>query len=185
MEKCNATAHCSADVIRGATHVEQCEAKGRYVLECIGADGKIKWSEAFDNVVTTVGKNLLLDTGLAGANYSVTGPYLLLITNYTSVNANHTMASHSGWDEFTAYNGNRATALFSSAANGSKALTSAVSFSINDAGTVNGCGMVFGTGAINSKGSTAGTLLSVGAFSGGPKSVGNGDTLNVSYSLSL
>jgi hypothetical protein len=54
-----------------------------------------------------------------------------------------------------------------------------------NAGTVAGCGIVFGSGAVSTIDSTAGVLYSVGAFTAGSKTVGNGDTLNVSYTASL
>jgi hypothetical protein len=56
---------------------------------------------------------------------------------------------------------------------------------ITGAGTVKGCFMVLGSGALNTIMNTAGTLYSAGTFSGGDKVVGNGDTLNVSYTASM
>ena len=48
---------CSdASVIRGSGIGERAEAHGRYEIECIGADGKLKWRETIDNVVCTVGQ---------------------------------------------------------------------------------------------------------------------------------
>ena len=51
-----------ACVIRGGGIGEAAEAHGRYVFECIGQDGTVKWREVIDNIVCTVGKNLMLDT---------------------------------------------------------------------------------------------------------------------------
>lgn len=150
-----------------------------------------KWATDCPNVVTTVGKNLALDTYLAGSAYTVTGPYLGLInTNASSAVVGDTMASHAGWLEVgnanaPTYTSPRKTAAWSAAASGSKALSSALSFAITSSGTVGGCFLVFGSGAVSTIDSTAGTLYSAGAFTGGSKTVSNGDTLNVSYTASL
>lgn len=181
-----------ASVIRGSGLGEQAQAHGRYEIECIGADGKLKWREIIDNVVQTVGKNLALDTFLAGAAYTVTGPYMGLIssTSYTGVAAGDTMASHAGWLEAgganaPTYSGNRKTAAWAAASAGAKALSAALSFAITSSGTVKGAFLVYGSGAVNTKDNTAGTLWSAGTFSTGDKAVVNGDTLNVNYSTSL
>ena len=181
-----------ASVVRGSGQDEQAEAHGRYEIECIGEDGKLKWRELIDNVVQTVGKNLALDTFLAGSAYTVTGPFMGLIssTSYTATAVGDTMASHAGWLEAggtnaPTYSGNRKTAAWSAAASGAKALSAALSFAITSSGTVKGAFMVYGSGAVNSKDNTAGTLWSAGTFSTGDKAVVNGDTLNVNYSTSL
>jgi len=184
---------CSdASIIRGGGQDERAEAHGRYEFECVGADGLVKWRETIDNVVATVGKNLALDSFLAGAAYTVTGPYMGLIssTSYTAVAAADTMASHAGWLEAgganaPTYTGNRKTAVWSAASAGNKALSAALSFAITSSGTVKGAFLVFGSGALNTKDNTAGTLWSAGTFSTGDKAVVNGDTLNVNYSTSL
>jgi hypothetical protein len=181
-----------ASVIRGGGIGEQAEAHGRYEVECIGADGRLKWREVIDNVVCTVGKNLMLDTAFAGAAYTVTGPYMGLIssTSYSAVAAGDTMASHSGWLEAgnanaPTYSGNRKTAAWSSASAGSKALSAALSFGITSSGTVKGAFLVYGSGASATKDDTGGVLWSAGAFTTGDKSVVNGDTLNINSSTSL
>jgi hypothetical protein len=181
-----------ASVIRGSGLDESADAHGRYEIECIGTDGKLKWRDTIENVVATVGKNLALDTFLAGAAYTVTGPFMGLIssTSYSAVAAGDTMASHAGWLEAggtntPTYSGNRKTAAWSAAASGSKALSAALSFAITGTGTVKGAFLCYGSGAANTKDNTAGVLWSAGTFSTGDKSVVNGDTLNVNYSTSL
>jgi hypothetical protein len=168
------------------------EAHGRYEVECIGADGKLKWREVIDNVVATVGKNLALDTFLAGSAYTVTGPFMGLIssTSYSAVDAADTMTSHAGWLEAgganaPTYTGNRKTAAWAAATAGSKALSAALTFAVTGTGTVKGAFLVYGSGASATKDNTGGVLWSAGTFSTGDKAVVNGDTLNVSFSSSL
>jgi hypothetical protein len=191
-ERANAREVNDATVIRGSGMQEQAEAHGRYEIECIGPDGRLKWREVIENVVCTVGKNLALDTFLAGAAYTVTGPYMGLIssTSWSAVSAGDTMSSHAGWLEAgganaPTYTGNRKTAAWSSAASGSKALSAALSFAITGTGTVKGAFLVYGSGASATKDNTGGTLWSAGTFTSGDKAVINGDTLNVAYSTSL
>jgi hypothetical protein len=155
-------------------------------------DQRIIAERDFPNVVATVGKNLALDTYLAGSSYTVTGPYIGLISSssYSAVAAADTMSSHGGWLEAgdtnaPTYSGTRKTASWSAASSGSKALSSASSFSITGTGTVKGAFMAFGSGASTTIGNTSGTLYSAGLFSGGDQPVVNGNTLNVSYSTSL
>jgi hypothetical protein len=191
-ERAQARECSDASVIRNSGINEGAEAHGRYQIECIGADGKLKWRETIDNVVATVGKNLALDSFLAGSAYTVTGPFMGLISSvsYSAVSAGDTMASHAGWLEAggtnaPTYSGNRKTAVWSTASAGSKALSAALSFAITSSGTVKGAFLCFGTGAVNTKDNTAGTLWSAGTFSTGDKAVVNADTLNVNYSTSL
>lgn len=171
---------------------EAAEAHGRFYVECFDKDGNLKWTDTAENVVTTVGKNLALDTYLAGAAYTVVGPFMGLIssTSFTAVAAADTMASHAGWLEAgnanaPTYTSPRKTAAWSAASAGSKALSSALVFAISGSGTVKGCFLVYGSGALSTIDNTAGTLYSAGLFTGGDKVVANGDTLNVSYSTSL
>lgn len=151
-----------------------------------------KWSEQVHNTVVTVGKNLALDTFLAGSGYTVTGPYMGLIssTSYSAISAADTMSSHAGWLEAGSanaptYTTPRKTAAWSSASSGSKALSSALSFAITGTGTIKGAFLVFGSGALSQIDSTAGTLYSAGLFSAGDRSVISGDTVNVSWTGSL
>jgi hypothetical protein len=106
------------------------------------------------------------------------------------VSAGDTMTLHPGWLEAggtnaPTYSGNRKTAVWSAATAGAKALSAALSFAITSTGTVKGAFLCFGSGALNTKDNTGGTLWSAGTFSTGDKAVVNGDTLNVNYSTSL
>ncbi len=191
-ERAQAREHNDASVVRGAGLGEHADVHGRYEVECVGADGRLKWRDIIENVVCTVGKNLALDTFLAGSAYTVVGPFMGLIssTSFTATAAGDTMASHSGWLEAgganaPTYTGNRKTAAWSAASGGSKALSAALSFAITGTGTVKGAFLVYGTGAVATKDDTNGVLWSAGTFSTGDKAVVNGDTLNVNYSTSL
>lgn len=154
-------------------------------------NGVIVWEDTFDNTVVTVGKNLTLDTTLAGSGYTVTGPYMGLISSvgYSAISAADTMSSHAGWTEAgnanaPTYSGNRKTAAWSAAAAGSKSLSSALAFTFTGSGTVKGAFMVLGSGAVNTIDDTNGTLFSAGLFSGGDRAVASSDVLNVSYTVS-
>lgn len=191
-EHAEARSEQDAQVIRGASLLEALFARGKYEVVCVGPDGKEKWRDTIENMVVTVGKNLALDTFLAGSGYTVTGPFMGLISSvgWSAVDAADTMASHAGWTEAGSanaptYTAPRKTCAWSAASGGSKALSAALSFAITSAGTVKGCFLVYGTGAVSTIDNTGGTLLSAGVFTGGDKVVANGDTLNVSWSMAL
>jgi hypothetical protein len=151
-----------------------------------------RWASDEPNTVCTAGKNLALDTFLAGSAYTVTGPFLGLISSvsYSAIAAGDTMSSHAGWLEAgganaPTYTAPRKTAAWNAASAGSKALSAALSFAITGTGTVKGSFLVFGTGALSTIDNTAGTLYSAGLFGAGDRAVLSGDTLNVSWSGSM
>jgi hypothetical protein len=180
-----------ASIGRSGMLIEGLTLKGTYTAEC-WRDGVKIWEDTIPNTVVTVGKNLALDTFLAGSAYTVTGPYMGLISSsgYSAISAADTMSSHAGWTEAgnanaPTYTAPRKTAVWSAASGGSKALSAALSFAITGTGTIKGAFMTYGTGAVSTIDNTSGTLLSAGLFSGGDRAVLNGDTVNVSYSLAM
>lgn len=147
------------------------------------------YGEEYKNTVVTVGKDFVLDTVLAGSTYTATS-YMGLISSvsYSAINSADTMASHAGWTEAgptnaPEYTGNRKTNAWNSASAGAKALSSNHVYAMTATGTVKGSFVVIGSGASATKDNTGGTLLSAGLFSGGDRSVSNGSTLTVSYTL--
>lgn len=167
---------------------------GYYHVVCRDKDGNIKWEEEFPNLVNAVGKQLMLDTLLSGSSYTTVGPFLGLISGSSpTFLAADTMSSHSGWTEFTNYtvggSAVRGTASFTSAtssglspSNVTTKSAAAITYTITGAGgTVGGCFLVTGAGAVSTQSSTAGTLYSAGAFSTA-KVTTSGDTVSVTYS---
>jgi hypothetical protein len=166
--------------------------RGRFIARCFDKTGALKWDDGFPNTVVTVGKNAALDAFLAGSGYTVTGPYMGLISSvgYSAINAADTMSSHAGWNEagsganYPLYTAPRKTCAWNAASGGSKALSAALTFAIiTTGGTVKGVFLVFGSGALSTIGNTSGTLLSAGLFTGGDKILDVGDTLQISYSM--
>ena len=162
------------------------------MAECIGLDGRRKWADAFVNTVVTAGKNLALDSFLSGSAYTVTGPFMGLISSvsFSAIAVGDTMASHAGWLEAgganaPTYTAPRKTAAWSAAAAGAKALSAPLSFAITGSGTIKGCFIVYGSGALSTIDNASGTLLSAGLFTGGDRAVLSGDTINASYTLSI
>src|SRR5215207_10717749 len=126
-EKITAAEAVAAGLIAKPKLVELMDVQGRFTVECV-RDGKMLWREEFDNLVTTVGKNSLLDKFL-DLGSAHTAIHMGLKSAGTALAAD-TMASHSSWTE-PAIVAARLVPAFSAAASGSKATSSAVSFAIN------------------------------------------------------
>lgn len=185
-ESGDALESAGAVVLRGAAHSEGARARGVFVAECYGQDGRLKWRDTIHNLVTTVGKNDLLDKYIAGSGY--TASVRMGLKGAGTAVVGDTQASHGGWTErgganAPAYTGNRPTPSFSAASAGAKATSAAVSFAITSSGNVDGC--FINNGGSATKDDTTGVLFSAGDFSGGAKTVANGDTLNITYTLSV
>ena len=145
-----------------------------YVVQCIGADGRLKWVEKYDNLVTTVGKTDIIDKYFKGSTYTASWNLGLKGTGTAAVG--DTLASHAGWAEVTPYAGNRPAITFGTTSGGSNTAT-AVSYSINATATVAGAFVC------NAASGTSGTLYSAGDFAVS-RSVVSGDTLNVTLTVS-
>jgi hypothetical protein len=170
--------------------------EGFYKVECRDAAGNLKWEEAFPNLVNEVGKELMFDTLLrTTGTYTTVGPFLGLIGGATPTfgTGTDTMTSHAGWTEFTNYtvggSAVRGTAVFGAATstgstptNVTTCAATAITYTITGAGgTVSGCFLVTGSGAVSTQSNTGGVLYSAGAFAVA-KITTAGDTVSVTYS---
>lgn len=191
-DQLNAVESANMSIASIAGMGESAQAEGVYTFKCFEYEGgPLLWEDTIENVVCTLGKNLMLQTALTGSAYTVTGPYMGLISSigYTAVAAADTMASHSGWNEAGSTNAPtfaaRVAPAFGTASAGAISTSTPTSFTMTGAGTLVGAFITYGTGAVTTLMSTAGTLLSAGAFTGGNQPVNSGNVVQVTYSLSL
>jgi hypothetical protein len=192
-DKLNALDGTTMSVASTAGLGEEAHAEGVYTFKCFEYEGgPLLWEDKIENVVCTLGKNLMLQTALTGSAYTVVGPYMGLISSVSYVSAPvaaDTMASHTGWTEAGSTNAPtfaaRIAPAFGTAAAGAIALSTPTSFTMTGAGTLKGAFITYGTGAVATLMSTGGTLLSAGLFTAGDQPVNNANVVQVSYSLSL
>jgi hypothetical protein len=155
-----------------------------FAVECVGADGEVKWREDFHNTVFTAGKVDILEKYFRGSAY--TAAWFLALKGTGTEVAADTLASHASWAEVTGVYAaaNRPTVSFAAAAangaNGQIATSAAVSIAITGSGTVAGCGLT----QTQVKATTTGILYNAGDFAA-PRTVASGDTLNVSLTLTI
>ena len=175
----------TAGLITNPKSTETLGAGGVYTVECVGADGKVKWVDTFHNLVMNVGVQDMNTQYFKGSAYTAS-PFLGLVTgpaSGTTYAAADTLASHAGWTENTAYTGSRKAVTFGTATTANPSvLTNSASpstFSMTGSATIAGAFLC------NVASGTAGILFSAGDFSAGDKVVANGDTLNVTYTFSL
>lgn len=147
----------------------------RIIVECIGADGQLRWREDVHNVVCTAGKTDIIDKYLKGSSY--TAAWYVILAGTGTKAAGDTLASHAGWAEVTPYAGNRPAITWGTTASGSN---TSVATSISITGTAT----VAGAGSCTVNTGTSGVLYNVSDFSAS-RSVISGDTLNVTMILSV
>lgn len=186
-ELAKSTDTVTAGMIAGTRPLAKARAGGVYRVECVGADGKVKWVEEAHNLVVNEGLQNMVAAYLDAATQTTTW-YVGLITgpgSGTTIAAGDTLASHAGWTEFTNYTGNRKTATFGTATTADPSVidnsASPASFAITGAG-----GTVAGAFLASVATGTSGILFSASDFqSPGDRVVVSGDTLNVTYTFSL
>ena len=69
----------TAGLITNPSSTETLGAGGMYVVECVGADGKVKWSDTFHNLVMNGGVQDMNSKYFAGSVYTAAF-YLGLVT---------------------------------------------------------------------------------------------------------
>lgn len=151
-----------------------------YKVECIGADGQVKWVDEFDNLVVNAGLDDSLDKHLKGSTYTAAW-YVGLTDDTPSFAAGDTMSSHVGWVEAEGYSEGTREALTLGTVSGQSVDNSAskASFSINATDVIGGAFIT----SVSTKGGTTGILYGGGAFTEGDRSVVSGDTLNVTVTF--
>ena len=190
--------HAVVSMKTNAVVPEGMGVEGSWYVECRDKDGNLKWTEEFPNLVVAEGKELLLNTLLrTSSTYTTVGPFLGLTKVSLTPVATDTMTTlvTTNAAEFINYtvggSAVRGTAVFAAAtstgttpSNVTSSTATAITYTITGAGgTVYGCFLVTGTGAVNTQGSTAGTLYSEGNFAVA-KATTAGDTVSVTYSTS-
>jgi len=188
VDKAKSNDTVSAGLVAGTRSTETALALGQFNFQCIGADGKVKWTGVVPNLVVNAGLAYMAGSALTSVTQITSwfiGLYGAGASNTPA--AGDTMSSHAGWTENVGYsNATRVACTFVTAttANPSVATNTAspASFSINATSTVGGAFLTSGS----AKSGTTGTLFSASDFtSPGDRSVTSGDTLNVTYTLSL
>ncbi len=175
-DKADARDAVSAAVVMREQLVERASApRFRYHVKCVGADGKVKWTEDVENIVTTEGGNDLIDKYFKGSAYTAT--WYMGLAGVGAKAVGDTLASHAAWAELTPYTGNRPAITFGATANKSNTAT-AVSYAITATATVAGAFVA------NVNTGTAGKLYSVSDFAAS-RSVVSGDTLNVTLTVTV
>ena len=187
-EKVKSQDTAASSLTAGGLATDSASAKGVYKIQCHDKDGNLKWEDTAPNLVVNGGLQDMNAKYFTGSSYTAAW-YLGLYGAAASNNpaAGDTMSSHAGWTEVTAYSqSTRPVCTFGTptTANPSVATNSAspATFSINATTTVGGAFLT----SNSTKGGSTGTLYSAADFSSpGDRSVVSGDTLSVTYTLSL
>ena len=187
-EKAKSTDTVACNLVANGGSNDRVKAGGVFKVLCHDKDGNLKWEAESHNLVVNVGLQDMNAKYFTGSSYTATW-YLGLYGAAASNNpaASDTMSSHAGWTEVTAYSqstrpacsfGTASTANPSVIANsGSPAL-----FSMNGSATISGAFLT----SNNTKSGATGTLFSAALFqSPGDRTVVSGDSLTVTYTLSL
>lgn len=149
-----------------------------YTIECYAPDGSLKWTDEIVNLVTTAGLTDLVSKYFKGSAYTAAW-YVGLTDGTPTTAAGDTLATHAGWVEVADYTGTRQTLTLGTPAAGAvDNSASKATFAITGTATIGGAFVATATSG------TSGVLYGVGAFTGGDKAVGSGDSLNVTVSLS-
>ena len=188
IEKAKAADIVGSALTKALSAGETASAKGIYHMQCFDKDGNLKWEAECPNLVVNVGLQDMNNKYFLGSAYTAAwyiGLYGAGASN--SPAAGDTMSSHAGWTEVVPYSqSTRPACTFATptTANPSVATNSAspAVYSINATSTVGGAFLT----SSSTKSGTAGTLYSASDFtSPGDRNVVSGDTLNVTYTLSL
>lgn len=153
--------------------------KCTYYFEHYDKDGNLKGKYTIQNDVTNEGRNNILDVAFHAAT-QITTWYIGLIDNsgFTIEALVDTLASHTGWNEFTTYSGNRKEWTEGAASGQIITNSSPISFTITAAGILQGTFLAsVATG-------TSGKLWGTSLFNS-PVTVAIADVLKCVYTIDL
>jgi len=180
-----------ANLIRSGILLDGLKTLGIFHAECLDKDGRVKWRDSAPNVVTTQGKNSILDqymdrgtafaeivlglhttVGNAASTYNSPSPQVEVAGAVVAARIRPTWAAATGG----AKNNNASPTSFPIISTAAPASTTGIT----------GCFLATGIAGITVPGhTTVGSILvSSGSFSVA-RPVVSGDTLNVTYSLTL
>lgn len=165
--------------------MKQCLAiSGQWEFTARDVNGDLLWRDGYDNLIVDQGLNemlgLMLDRSTSPAYTKQTNWYVGLIVETASpaYAASDTLVTNPGWNEVTAYSeANRQTYVDGGvSAKSINNTASKATFTINADSTVIDGALLASN---NTKGGTTGILFSVGAFTGGQKTLNTSETLDV------
>jgi hypothetical protein len=155
--------------------------KGRFKVEHYRSGLLLAKHDAF-NAVTDAGVNRIFNEYFRNGTPSAAF-YIGVINNasFSGLSNSDTMASHSGWIEFTGYSQSTRVAWSPDAAS-ARSITNSTpaQFDITGSATLYGLFVVDN----NTKSGTTGNLWSTAAFNSGTVAVTSGDVVKITYSLS-
>lgn len=149
---------------------------GIFHVDCFDSNGNRKWSDVAKNLVVNAGLNHILDVVFHGT--TPVSPWYVGLKLTGSPASGDTLSSHAGWTEAAGYTGVRKE--YNEAAASGKSITNSAnkaSFAIGSTATIAGAFIA------SASSGTSGTLMCAANFTT-PRAVENGDTLEVTYTIS-
>lgn len=188
VEKLSVEDKVSSTLTKAMKSGDSARATGKYKIECVDAQGNVKWVLEPSNLVVNQGLQDMNTKYFTGVTYSAAW-YIGLYGAAASNNpvAGDTAAVHAGFTEITPYsNATRPACTFGTATTADPSVisnsASPAAFSINATSTVGGAFLI----SNNTKGGFTGVLFSASDFAApGDRTVASGDVLNVTYTFSL
>jgi hypothetical protein len=154
--------------------------KGVFHVECVGADGKIKWAEDVENALTNEGQQYIL-TAAFNATGAVSPSYIRLLNTGATPGLSSTLASKGGTEASgTGYSPASVTYTVSKPATNYQAASSTASWTNSSGSAWTAVTHLFVATTSNDTGKfVAYAALSVS------RTLQNGDTLNTTYTATL
>ena len=154
--------------------------RGLWKAVCIGADGREKWAEEYENIVMDAALDDVLDSYLA--NGTQTTSWFVGLKNTGTVSGTQTLGTHAAWAFVKPYS-NATDPAWTPGAVSSGSVDNSVStadFTCTVTADVSGSFLK----SINTVSGTAGFMYAAGDFTS-VRSVVNGDTLKVTATFTM